>query len=289
MTSAFAVAACGAVIGGGLLAVAYGLTPQRESLADIAAAIRAPQQRAIAPNGWERLADRLTSAPSRSRRADLAIIERTPAQHALDKLAWAGLVGLFPLLIAASWNLGGMSMPLIVAVPLVAVAVVLGWLWPDLDLPSEAAKRRQAWGHALSTYLDLVGILLAGGAGAEEALHTAADWGAGPEFAVLSDTLNSARLEMRNPWTALDQLGEARGIRALRELAGSMGLAGTEGSRVRETLKAKAASLRLRELSDAEATAQKASETMSISPAAMLAVFVLFIGYPALASLLSAG
>ena len=44
---------------------------------------------------------------------------------------------------------------------------------------------------------------------------------------------------------------------------------------------AKAAALRIRQLSEAEADAEKASETMGIVPALMAIAAVVLIGYPA--------
>ena len=69
----------------------------------------------------------------------------------------------------------------------------------------------------------------------------------------------------------------------LRELAAAVDLAAESGSRIRETLLAKADALRIRQLTDAEAEAQKATETMGIAPALMAIAAVVLIGYPALA------
>jgi tight adherence protein C len=65
-----------------------------------------------------------------------------------------------------------------------------------------------------------------------------------------------------------------------------MSLAGESGSRVRDTLAAKAAALRARQLAEVEAEAQKASETMGIAPALMAMAAVVLIAYPAVAAFL---
>ena len=67
----------------------------------------------------------------------------------------------------------------------------------------------------------------------------------------------------------------------LRELASAVDLAAESGSRIRETLLAKANAMRVRQLTEAEADAQKASETMGIAPALMAIAAVVLIGYPA--------
>ena len=286
MISVPVFALLGAGVGGGLFAVAYGLVPRQPSLAQVAAQVRVgsvarsdrPTTRA------ERLATRLTGTPTVARRGDLAVVERTAARHALDKLTWAALATAVPTMIIVGWTAAGISIAAVWWTPGLLIAAVVGWLWPDAQLRTSATRRRQAWGHALANYLDLVVILLAGGAGAQEALHAASQAGAGPEYQVLASTLAIARIEQTDPWTALDDLGTSRNLRPLRELAASMGLAGSEGSKVRDTLKAKAVALRERELAESEAQAQKSTETMSIAPAAMLGVFVLLLGYPAVAT-----
>ena len=72
----------------------------------------------------------------------------------------------------------------------------------------------------------------------------------------------------------------------LRELAAAVDLAAESGSRIRETLIAKAAAMRVRQLTETEADAQKASETMGIAPALMAIAAVVLIGYPAVARFL---
>ena len=73
----------------------------------------------------------------------------------------------------------------------------------------------------------------------------------------------------------------------LCELAASVGLAGTEGARVRESLVAKASSLRAHELSEAESAAQSASERMSLPVVLLFVGFLVFLGYPAVDRILT--
>ncbi|MDQ3312471.1 MAG: type II secretion system F family protein, partial [Actinomycetota bacterium] len=87
-------------------------------------------------------------------------------------------------------------------------------------------------------------------------------------------------------WVALEDLGHSHDLGQLRELAAAMDLAGESGSRVRDTLRSKATALRIRQLTDAEAEAQKASETMSIAPALMAIAAIVLIAYPAVAGFL---
>jgi hypothetical protein len=55
---------------------------------------------------------------------------------------------------------------------------------------------------------------------------------------------------------------------------------------VRDTLAAKAAALRTRQLAEVESDAQKASETMGVAPALMAIAAVVLIAYPAVAAFL---
>src|SRR6185312_8163563 len=96
----------------------------------------------------------------------------------------------------------------------------------------------------------------------------------------------SARLTRRPAWEGLSELGSRLGVPELVELADGLGLAGTEGARLRDSLAARAASLREHELSEAEASAGSATEGMSAPLVAILAGFVALIGYPALAGVM---
>ena len=82
-------------------------------------------------------------------------------------------------------------------------------------------------------------------------------------------------------------LGSELGISELTELAASVTLAGTEGAKVRASLTAKAAALRTRQLTDAEATAQAATERMSLPVVLLFGGFLLLIGFPAVAHVLT--
>ena len=162
-----------------------------------------------------------------------------------------------------------------------------GWTYPDVEVRSRALATRRAWSRALTVYVDIVGISLAGGAGVEDALMVAARAGSGPQFAQLDAALRAAQTRRQKLWHALDELGRRGDIRSLRELAAAVDLAAESGSRIRETLLAKANALRVRQLTEAEAEAQKASETMGVAPALMAIAAVVLIGYPALARFLS--
>ena len=125
-------------------------------------------------------------------------------------------------------------------------------------------RRRADARHALSAFLDLATIALAGGAGIDQALADAAADGDGWAFTQIRRALAAAAAARTPPWQALAALGAEIGVTDLAELAASVQLAGTEGAKIRDSLTAKAAALRARQLAEAEARAASATERMSL-------------------------
>ena len=220
-------------------------------------------------------------------RRDLRVTGRTIERHSVDKLL-AALVGLgFPnvlgLLLAASGDRGAVA-------PLATGGLLLGALGffvPDLLLREEVKRRRDAFRHALSAYLDLVNVLLAGSAGIETALEAAADAGDGWVFAEIRGCLDRARVLRRSPWESFATLGTELGVDELIELAASVRLAGEQGAKIKSSLAAKAAALRGHQLARTEAAAQAASDRMALPNVLMFVGFIVFIGYPAFVSIVA--
>ena len=213
---------------------------------------------------------------------DLRTAGRTATQHATEKLISAvGMAGapllLHVLLLAQG---GGLAAPILVSA--VAAGLVLGFTYPDVRLRATARRRRAQFEHALSSYLDLVNIVLAGGAGIESALEAAAEAGDGWVFDEIRQALVRARATRRSPWLCLGELGRELGVEPLVELASSVQLAGEQGARIRSSLTAKAGALRARQSSQLEADAHAASERMGIPTVLMFVGFLLLLGFPAL-------
>lgn len=209
------------------------------------------------------------------------LTDRTSGQHALEKLVGAvgGMLGV--LLIGTGLTVAGVAPPPIVLIVFAIGVGVGGFLFPDWSLREEAERRRRAFRHALSSYLDLVNVILAGGGGIETSLHAAADAGDGWAFAAIRRSLDRARLTNRSPWDTFAALGVELGINELRELSASVELAGRQGSRVNASLAAKADSLRSHQIAETEAAAEAATERMTIPVAVLLLGFLVFIAYPA--------
>jgi tight adherence protein C len=214
--------------------------------------------------------------------ADLRLTGRSIEQHMAQKVLLA-LFGLaLPALLGVMWAVLDIGPPITVAV---AFGVGLGAFFffvPDLVARSEAAERRKEFKRSLGSFLDLVVISLAGGAGVESALRDAAGVGRGWAFRQLHNALDVTSLTAETPWAALARLGTELKVDELVALASSVSLAGTEGARVRESLAVKATSLRDHALAEAESEAEATTEKMAVPVVLLFVGFLVLVGYPAL-------
>jgi Flp pilus assembly protein TadB len=210
------------------------------------------------------------------------LTEQSPQRHALDQVLFALLGFLTPAIGAVVLGFAGVGLPPMVIIPLTAMSTVAGFVFPELALRDQATRRRRAFRYALSAYLDLVNILLAGGAGIETALFAAADAGDGWAFDRLRKALDLARTTGRSPWDTYADLGASLGVSELSELAASVALAGSHGARIRASLAAKADALRGHQTAETESAAEAATERMTIPLAVLLLGFLVLIAYPAL-------
>ncbi|MEV0966469.1 type II secretion system F family protein [Streptomyces sp. NPDC049910] len=291
----------GALFGAGATALVYGLRPSRPALADVLTALNAPTPQADARMGaaddaeWAtRLGTRLVPLvralgfPAASLRADLAVCGTGEEHHLAGKAvcAVAGLVAPWAAALVLSLGAGiatGWWIPLAGSI---ALAVVL-FFAPDLSLRQQAARRRREMRHTLSLVLDLTVIALAGGAGVQQALTQAIAAPGGWAAVKLRHAFNLAQLTRTSPWGHLGELGRQLAVADLKELASTLSLAGSEGAKIRGSLAAKARAMRRRRISEADGAAQAATERMSLPVVGLFAAFLLLIGYPALAHVMS--
>ena len=218
-------------------------------------------------------------------KADLSILDRSFEMFLATKflLPVAALV-VTPLLAAYCVLLG---FPLMVPLWLGLLFTAGFFFLPDMQLRSEAAARRRDFRHVVGAFLDLVSMNLSGGRGVPEALVTAAQIGDGWALRRIRDALSNARITGRTPWQALGELGEEIDIVELRDLAAALTLVADDGAKVRQSLTARAASMRARELSDLEGKAGERSQSMLVAQLLFCLAFMVFLGYPALISVLS--
>lgn len=212
-------------------------------------------------------------------RQKLRALDMPVERHAYSKLVGAVVGLMIPVLFGAALAAAGIAVsPGVIGLLAVGLATA-GFFYPDLGLAEQVERRRRAFRHALSAYLDLVTIILAGGGGLETALQAAADAGDGWAFAEIRRALRSARLSGRTPWDVFDELGEELGVDELRELAASAHLAGDQGARIRASLAAKADSMRAHQTAAIETQAEAATEKMLLPVVALVVGMILFIGF----------
>ncbi len=216
---------------------------------------------------------------------DLAITGTSESRFAAQLVTTS--VGL--VVVTVSWlavmSLLGTSPSGELAMLALVTASGAGLVVPGELLRRQARRRRLAFGHALSTFLDLVSVLLAGGAGIETSLTAAAEAGDGWVFSMVRDELVRARTRRRSPWDGLADLGRRLGVDELVDLAATVQLAGEHGARVRNSLTTRAGAVRERHLSQVEADAQAATERMGLPMVLVFVGFIALLGYPALSSI----
>jgi tight adherence protein C len=219
--------------------------------------------------------------------ADLRLTGGSIEQHMAKKIV-LGLYG-FALPAVLSWLAALLGYGVHILVPAL-FSLLLGLTFffaPDVGVRHQARERRDAFKQSLGSFLDLVVISLAGGAGVESALRDAASIGRGWSYVQLHNALETTVLTGETPWAVLSRLGVELSVPELTELAASLSLAGTEGARVRESLAVKATSLRDHALAEAEADAQSTTEKMAVPVVMLFLGFLLLIGYPAASAIMS--
>lgn len=294
----------GALVGLGLLGLIAALRPARTGIAAGIARLDADRQpprlsvsEAILSSeglsGWRvRLGTRLAEAlevrgmRALSLRADLAVLGRSLEGFLASTVISAVLGLLFGPVLAGLAGLAGLRLGVSAPVGLAVLFALLGALLPLAAVRREAAKRRQDFRHAVGAFLDLVSMNLAGGRGVPEALTAAASIGGGWPFARLRDTLAFARLQGLTPWAALGRLGDELGINELRDLAAALTLVADDGAKIRDSLAARAATLRRRELAEMEGKAGQRSQSMLVAQMLIVVGYLVFLAYPAVSRIL---
>jgi tight adherence protein C len=224
----------------------------------------------------------------RSLRQDLTLTGRTFEDVLVAKLA-AFATGFF-LAVAAAVGLhvgAGISVP-IASPAVLAVAAGAGLSFvPDLHAHRLAAQRRRQFRRALGSWLDLVALEMAGSAAPAEALPTAARVSTQWPMVVLGDTLYRATAAGQDHWEALTDLGHRIGIPELIDLATLARLVGRDGARVRDTLTARAASMRRAQLAEAQSQAGRQDQSMLVAQILIGFGFIVFLMFPALANVMA--
>ena len=185
------------------------------------------------------------------------------------------------LLTTILWFAAFGTAPLLVIMLLCVGAPCIAWMVPVQQVGTAAEIRRSDMDLAVAVYLDLVNVLLAGGAGVETAMLAAASAGDGWSFEQIRLALARAQSARRSYWDSLRELGQRTQVDSLEEVANSVQLAGEHGARIRQSLTAKAHALRARNLARIEHEAEQRTEHMGLPMVVLFLGFILLVGYPA--------
>ena len=294
----------GAVTGLALFGLIYALIPRRVGLARRIAAFDAGRPSPARPASYpgdgreSAFSRRLGRALARfcaeqgwefrSLRSSLALVGKSFENYLATKVL-LGLFGLiFPPVVLGGIGLAGVHLSVIVPVWAGLVFAAIFFFLPDIELRQQVEKRQRDFRHAIGAFLDLVAMNLSGGRGVPEALMAASEIGEGWAFWRIRDALANARITGQTPWQALGALGEEVQVNELKDLSAALSLVAEDGAKVRESLTARAVSLRRRELADLEGQAGEKSQSMLVAQMLLAGAFLIFLMYPAVHLLLQA-
>jgi tight adherence protein C len=291
----------GAIAGAGLFFLVIALIPRKVRLSKRLAAFDAQRSAELLPryadsiSGGNVVNRRLGGAIAAfcaeqgwefpSMRATLALADTTLESFLATKV----LLGLFgfllgPVLLVAG-EAAGLHLPFALPVWFGLLLGAMFFLLPDLEIKQKAEQRRKDFRHAVGAFLDLVSMNLAGGRGVPEALMSASEMGGGWSMARIRDALANARITGQTPWQALAGLADEVNVDELRDLAASLSLVADDGAKVRESLTARAASLRRRQLTDAAGQAGERSQSMLVAQMLLVMGFLVFLVFPVIPAL----
>lgn len=294
-------------LGAGVLLLARVLVPARVPLdvaiarVDAAATRRAPRRSpsAVAPSGGRGVVGVLERVVGRrvaevliergvlgSLRADLHLLGIDEAAYTTRKVMYAvAALVLTPVITAVVAAVTGL--PWLLGAWLCLLLAAGAFMVPDGHVRRRATRRRVNFVAAMGSYLYLVAMRTASGSGLPEALRDAANIGTGFAFGRLRSALEDARLIGVSPTRALGMVGEDLEIPELVELSAQLMVVDDRGARAEESLRAKADALRDRQLSEAHGAANARSESMRVAQMLTGLGFLIFLGYPAVASVLA--
>ncbi|PHP51938.1 type II secretion system F family protein [Actinomyces ruminis] len=218
--------------------------------------------------------------------ANLAVMGRSLERHLVTSLMYGLVAFTAPLVLVGTATALGTITSWETPVLACLVLGLLALLLPTARLRGQADEARRDFRHVVGSYLDLVSMSLAAGRGVPEALDAASTLSDDPAMVRIRDALAAARLRGETPWAAMGNLGDQLRIDELCDLAAALALVAEDGAKIRESLAARATSMRRRELADAEGKAGESSESMLVAQLIIAMGFIVFLVYPALAGII---
>ena len=284
----------GTGIGAGLWLLLIGVRPPAPPAASVLARLSTvapatkprPASQKTA-SGWSGRAGRCAvpllariGLPTEKIRRDLLILGRSP-EDLLAQQAATGATGLVLVPVSDLW-FGALGLRVPNAFLILGATVAAGVMFwaPAVSTAAAAKIARAETQAALAMFLELAGSSFAAGGGVEQSLNDAAAIGDGPTFTKLRAALSEAQLT-RTPIPAVfARLADDLDSPDLAQLAASLSLTGSEGSRIKDALAAKAQVLRARQLAGVQAAAEASTERTGVPIGLMFFAFMIAIGFP---------
>ena len=275
------VGACGAWV------LVSGASQRRPALVRMSTHLHRPTVAFVedAVGGWARLG-RLVSRRVRLRSATLADLRlvRRPLEVHSAYLVAAAVAGLFgpSLVLAVTQTLGLISIGIMLPLAVAVCGLIVGPVIVHNSMRAAAAEQRHDLRYQLSSYLDVVTMLLAGNVGNEGALRQAAQAGDGRLFVELRRRILVAETSNRSLVSALAQLGDDLDLVELQQISASASLAASAGAPVARSLAAKCATLRGALSAEQETDARVRTGKITIPLVGMSLLIMAAVVYPAL-------
>lgn len=208
---------------------------------------------------------------------DLAIIQRDLQTWMTKVIGLSLLVGAVPIVAVFLRRAQGKDGSLVVAV-LVGMALAVFMVNMLIrDLREEAGTERRDYLRVLSLYQELVAVSMEAGHGHAAALPAAAQIGSGRVFREIQMALDLAPAKGITAWEALGELGERYRIPELATFRSTMNLGYDDGASVKDSMIARADTMRSAWLASWIERANNATAEMRvliILAAAMGAVYI---------------
>ena len=167
-----------------------------------------------------------------------------------------------------------------------ASAAALGLVVVESDRTTKATLARNEIRVALTQFLELTSIMLAGGAGAETALERASINGHGRGFALFAREIARAKEDPRlTAFVALRNLGQRINVVELIEFGNVMTLSSENSATIRQALNDKASLIVFQDHERRRAEAGSRNVLMSLPVVGMAIGFITWLTYAAIAGL----
>jgi hypothetical protein len=219
--------------------------------------------------------------------ADLALVGRPVESFVLQRVTLTLTGALWIPLLATVLALGDVAPPLALTGGGSLTAAVIGWLLPAAGLRAKANAARAEFRAALASYCRLVALGRLGDRGPVEALRYPALLGDGWAFRRIREALDEASMLGDMPWSGLQRLADATGVRELRDLTHVITAAGQDGASIVDSLRAKAASIEQQLLADRATGASIRTDRMDVPLALLGLAFIAFLAFPGISTMLA--